>query len=132
MSIYGAPVSALPAKVVRHVTSDRSFQTTTDRYIAVQRSEEFVRLRKTFRGFVFPMTAAFFLWYALYVLLSAYARDFMSIKLWGNINVALVLGLLQFVTTFLIAWIYARWAERRLDPVADKLKAEIEEGSDAG
>ncbi|HEU4421528.1 MAG TPA: DUF485 domain-containing protein [Pilimelia sp.] len=112
------------------MTSDRPFQTTTDRYIAVQRSEEFVRLRKTFRGFVFPMTAAFFLWYALYVLLSAYARDFMSIKLWGNINVALVLGLLQFVTTFLIAWIYARWAERRLDPTADKLRAEIEEGSD--
>ena len=56
------------------------------------------------------MTVAFFLWYALYVLLSAYARGFMSVKLFGNINVALVLGLLQFVTTFLIAWYYARFA----------------------
>jgi len=109
---------------------DRSVETTTDRYLAVQRSDEFVALRKTFRGFVFPMTVAFFSWYLLYVLLSAYARDFMSIKLWGNINVGLVFGLLQFVSTFLIAWYYARWAERRLDPVADKIRAEIEEGSD--
>ena len=43
------------------------------------------------------MTVAFFLWYALYVLLSAYARGFMGTKVIGNINVALVFGLLQFV-----------------------------------
>ena len=91
----------------------------SDRLVAAQASPDFVQLKKRFRAFAFPMTAAFFLWYALYVLLSAYARDFMSIKLVGNINVALVLGLLQFVSTFLIAWIYARYAERQLDPTAD-------------
>src|SRR5919112_3916392 len=90
-------------------------------YVEVARSEEFAGLRKALRGFVFPMTAAFFLWYALYVLLSAYARDFMSIKLVGNINVALVFGLLQFVSTFVIAWLYSRYANRRLDPVADRI-----------
>jgi uncharacterized membrane protein (DUF485 family) len=98
-----------------------------DRYVAVQRSEEFAGLRKALRGFVFPMTVAFFLWYALYVILSAYARDFMSIKLIGHVNVALVFGLLQFVSTFLIAWLYSRFADRRLDPVADRIRAEIGE-----
>jgi uncharacterized membrane protein (DUF485 family) len=78
------------------------------------------------RSFVFPMTVAFFLWYALYVLLSAYARGFMSIKLIGNINVALLFGLLQFLTTFLIAWYYARYAAAKLDPLADKIGAELE------
>jgi uncharacterized membrane protein (DUF485 family) len=92
----------------------------------MERSDEFAGLRKAFRGFVFPMTAAFFLWYALYVFLSAYARDFMSTKIFGNINVALVFGLLQFVTTFLIAWLYARYADRRLDPTAERLRHRLE------
>jgi uncharacterized membrane protein (DUF485 family) len=97
-------------------------------YVETSRSPEFVALRKALRGFVFPMTVAFFLWYLLYVVLSAYARDFMSIKLIGHINVALVFGLLQFVTTFLIAWLYARYAGRRLDPLAEQIKATVENG----
>jgi uncharacterized membrane protein (DUF485 family) len=100
-----------------------------DRYLAVQRSDEFAGLRKALRGFIFPMTAAFFVWYALYVILSAYARDFMSIKIVGNINVALVFGLLQFVTTFLIAWLYARFADRKIDTIADRIRDEMGEVS---
>jgi uncharacterized membrane protein (DUF485 family) len=100
--------------------------TPTERYLAVQRSEEFGELRSRLRRFVFPTTVAFFLWYALYVLLCAYARDFMSIKLVGNINVALVFGLLQFVSTFLIAWYYSRYAAEKLDPIADNIKSELE------
>lgn len=102
--------------------------TEPNRYVAVQRSDEFVRLRRALRGFVFPMTAAFFLWYALYVILSAYARGFMSTKVVGNINVALIFGLLQFVSTFLIAWLYSRHADRKLDPVADKIRADLQGG----
>ena len=96
------------------------------RHVAVQESPDFVALRKAFRSFVFPTTVAFLLWYALYVVLSAYARGFMSVKIVGNINVALIFGLLQFVTTFLIAWAYTRYADRRLDPIAEKLRREIE------
>jgi uncharacterized membrane protein (DUF485 family) len=99
---------------------------TSDKYVAVQNSPEFAGLRHTLRSFVFPMTVAFILWYALYVLLSAYARGFMSIKLFGNINVALIFGLLQFVSTFLIAWWYSRFAARRLDPEADRIRDEME------
>jgi uncharacterized membrane protein (DUF485 family) len=97
-------------------------------YVAVQSSPEFAGLRKALRGFIFPMTAAFFIWYALYVILSAYARSFMGTKVVGNINVAIVFGLLQFVTTFLIAWMYSRFASRKLDPVADDIRASIENG----
>jgi uncharacterized membrane protein (DUF485 family) len=100
-------------------------------YVAIQASPEFAGLRKTLRGFIFPMTIAFFLWYALYVILSAFARDFMSTKVVGNINVALIFGLLQFVTTFLIAWMYARFAGRRLDPIADEIRDRVEGGGGA-
>jgi uncharacterized membrane protein (DUF485 family) len=98
-----------------------------DPYIALQRSAEFAGLRKALRGFVFPMTAAFFLWYALYVILSAYARDFMGTKLFGDINIALVFGLLQFASTFLIAWLYSRHADREIDPLADRLRVQMED-----
>lgn len=75
------------------------------------------------------MTVAFFLWYLLYVLLSAYARGFMGAKVVGNINVALIFGLLQFVSTFLIAWYYSRYAARRIDPLADEIAARLDEGA---
>ena len=111
------------------MTTDVPASSSTERYLAVQQSEEFGRLRHTLRGYIFPMTIAFLLWYTLYVLLSAYARGFMSIKLVGNINVALVFGLLQFVTTFLIAWHYSRFAARKVDPLADQIRAELDRES---
>ncbi len=52
-------------------------------------------------------------WYLLYVVMSMWAHDFMSTKVVGNINVALVFGLLQFVSTFLIAWLYGALHEPR-------------------
>ncbi|MER5997049.1 DUF485 domain-containing protein [Nonomuraea sp. NPDC051941] len=96
-------------------------------YEEVQESSEFQDLKRRFRAWTFPMTVAFLAWYLLYVVLSGWARGFMGIKLLGEINVGLVFGLLQFVSTFLIAWAYARHAEKKLDPIADKLRHEVEE-----
>jgi uncharacterized membrane protein (DUF485 family) len=62
------------------------------------------------------------------VLLSAYARDFMGTKLFGNINVALIFGLLQFASTFIIAWLYSRYADRKIDPLATRLRQRVEDG----
>ncbi|MEV4888023.1 DUF485 domain-containing protein [Nonomuraea sp. NPDC050547] len=96
-------------------------------YERVQQSSEFQELKRRFRAWTFPMTVAFLVWYLLYVVLSGWARDFMGIQVLGNINVGLILGLLQFVSTFLIAWAYSRHAEKKLDPLADKLRHEVEE-----
>ncbi|MER7751888.1 DUF485 domain-containing protein [Kitasatospora sp. NPDC097643] len=85
-------------------------------------SEEFRTLRRSFRSFAFPVTIGFVLWYLLYVLLSSYAPGLMGTKVVGHINVALVLGLLQFVSTFAIAAWYARYAERRIDPPAAAIR----------
>ena len=100
--------------------------TGDNRYVSAANTPEFAELRRALRRFVFPVSAAFLVWYALYVLLSAYARDFMSTKVVGHVNIALIFGLLQFVSTFLIAWAYARHADRQLDPLSDKLRGEIE------
>ncbi|MGW0467181.1 DUF485 domain-containing protein [Streptomyces sp. NPDC003027] len=101
-------------------------QPTTEAFLEVQESAEFGELRRTYRSFAFPLTIAFIAWYLLYVLLSNYAGGFMGTKLFGNINVALVLGLGQFATTFLIAWLYARHAAARLDPKAEAIKSRME------
>ncbi|PRX48750.1 uncharacterized membrane protein (DUF485 family) [Prauserella shujinwangii] len=92
----------------------------------VHSSAEFRELRRRLRVFVFPMTAGFLSWYLLYVLLADYAHGFMSVKVVGNINVGLVLGLLQFVSTFAITGLYVRYADRKLDPLADKIREEVE------
>jgi uncharacterized membrane protein (DUF485 family) len=115
------------------VTTEVPSSSSTEKYRAVQQAEDFQRLRRQLRGFIFPMTVAFFLWYLLYVLLSAYARGFMSAKIVGNINVALIFGLLQFLSTFLIAWYYSRFAAQKLDPVADEIRTKLDrESADAG
>ena len=92
----------------------------------VQSTEQFKELRKRHRSFVFPMAVAFLLWYFAYVLLADYAVDFMSTKVWGNINVGLILGLLQFVSTFAITGWYVSYSNRRLDPIAAEIRNEIE------
>ena len=93
--------------------------------LAVQASPEFQDLRRTLRRFVFPMTAFFLIWYASYVLLGAFAHDLMATKVWGNINLGLIIGLGQFLTTFLITGLYIRFANRELDPRAAAIRAEM-------
>ena len=92
----------------------------------VQASPEFAELRSRLRRFVFPMSAAFMLWYLAYVLLASYAPGFMARPVLGNINVGLVVGLLQFVSTFVITGLYVRYADTQLDPVAESLRTRME------
>ena len=102
-------------------------RTDHDPYVDLQGSPEFDELRSRFRKFVFPMTALFLTWYFLYVLLSTYAPAFMSTKVFGNVNIGLILGLGQFVSTFVITIIYVRWADREFDPRAAALAKTIGE-----
>lgn len=91
-------------------------------YDRLHESSDFIELRKRYRGFVIPATVAFLAWYLLYVILSNWAGDFMAIKVVGNINVALIFGLLQFVTTFGLAYAYSRYSNAKLDPLARQLE----------
>jgi uncharacterized membrane protein (DUF485 family) len=117
----GVPVSTV------HESREPTLRTpTTEDYLAVRESEEFQSLRRRFRRFVFPATALGLAWYFVYVLLADYAHDVMATKLVGNITVGLVLGLSQFVVTFLITTLYVRFADRELDPRAEVLRQRLE------
>jgi uncharacterized membrane protein (DUF485 family) len=98
---------------------------TTD-FEAVIRTPRFVELKRRHRSFVFPVAALFLVWYFVYVLLAAYAHDFMATPVIGDVNVGLLLGLGQFASTFIITMVYVSFANRRLDPVATELREELE------
>lgn len=88
--------------------------------------DEFTQLRSLYRRFIVPATVVFLAWYGLYVVMSMFAGEFMNRVLFANINVALVFGLLQFVSTFGIAWLYSRYSTTHLDPLAAQLNEEYD------
>lgn len=107
-------------------TRDGPPPAVTDEELAAMHDDpRFIELKRRLLRFIVPATIGFFAWYCLYVLLSAYARGFMGTVLFGNINVALVLGLGQFVSTFALAWGYSRYASRHFDPQADELRHDL-------
>lgn len=99
---------------------------TPEQFTQVHESPEFAELRRSFRSFAFPMTAAFLIWYFSYVLLSTFAEGFMSTPVVGVLNIGLLMGLGQFASTFAITWLYVRRAHRKLDPVAERMRGELE------
>lgn len=54
----------------------------------------------------------------------------MGYRLAGNVNVALVFGVLQFAATFFLAWCYSRYSRRVLDPLRERVAADAEPGGD--
>lgn len=102
-------------------------------YDRLHETSEFTELRRRYRGFVIPATVAFLAWYLLYVIMSNWAPGFMNTQVVGNINVALIFGLLQFVTTFGLAWMYSNFSNAKLDPLARDLEEAYREqaGADA-
>ena len=99
---------------------------TPEQFQQVQHSEDFSRLRRSFRGFAIPMTIAFLVWYFAYVLMSTYAEGLMATPVLGNLNLGILLGLSQFLMTFLITWLYIRHANRSLDPISSRIRDELE------
>ncbi len=95
-------------------------------YAAIAAEPDFDALRRSYRNFAFPATIAFMAWYITYVVANNWARGFMDTRVIGNINVAVVFGLLQFLSTFLIAYLYSRHANRALDPLATRLRDRFE------
>ncbi len=80
-----------------HPTPAPGHSPTEAEFIEVQASEEFADLRKTFRGFVFPLFVAFIAWYVFYI-----------------------------VTAGLVTWGYVKFADNKLDPASEHIRAMME------
>ena len=96
-------------------------------YRQVQAGEEFQEIRREYRSFVFPACVAFLAWYLLYIVAAVTLPEVMDRQVAGPFNIAWVLGLLQFASTFLIALLYARHARDRRDRTALGLRWETQD-----
>lgn len=109
-----------------HATPLSRREPTAAEFRAMQASPQFQELRSTFRNFTFPMSVAFFVWFIGFVLAATYMPDMMASKVFGNVNLGIVLGFLQFVTTFLITWIYIKFANKQIEPRAAAIREAME------
>ncbi|MHB9858545.1 DUF485 domain-containing protein [Streptomyces sp. YIM S03343] len=98
-----------------------------DVYLEVQRSAAFQEVRRRYRRFVGPGTAAFLSWYVGYVVMATTAPGLMARPVAGVVNVAMIAGLGQFFTTFLLTWAYALHARLRRDRAALELRWDTQE-----
>ncbi|MFD7731498.1 DUF485 domain-containing protein [Kitasatospora phosalacinea] len=91
-------------------------------YRSVQESDAFQEIRSGYRSFVFPASAGFLTWYLLFVVAQAFAPGLMRQQVAGPLNLAWLLGLGQFASTFLLTWLYARNARTKRDRAALELR----------
>lgn len=103
-------------------------QLSEEAVIAMHSDPRFQYLKKSLYSFIFPMSVAFMAWYVTYVLMTTFARDLMSTQVFGNVNIALLFGMLQFVTTFGIAILYSSYSRKRLDMAAATVREALETG----
>jgi uncharacterized membrane protein (DUF485 family) len=82
----------------------------------------FVKLRRRFALQAGVLVGSFLVSYMSYLVLSAYARDFMSVQIVDSVNVALVMGTGQFALAFGLAWAFGRFSARSIDPLAEEIR----------
>ena len=87
---------------------------------AIEHSPEFRELVGRRRGFVVPCTIFFLGWYLGFILLCAYAPDFMGESVYQGLTVGYCLALTQFVMVFVLGLWYLRKADKEFDPLAER------------
>ncbi len=87
---------------------------------AIEASPEFQELVRRRRSFVLPATIFFFVWYMGFILLTAYAKDFMSERVYEGLTVGYCLALTQFVMVLVLGLVYLSRSDKVYDPLAEK------------
>lgn len=99
---------------------------------AIERTPEFQELVRKRRSFVVPATIFFLTWYMGFILLAAYATDFMSERVYEGLTVGYVLALTQFLMVLVLGLMYLKRSENVYDPLAEKAIAKyVEEEHEA-
>jgi uncharacterized membrane protein (DUF485 family) len=111
--------SRLPA--TGRMSTDKAVTATE----AVGKDPEMVELERRHRRFVWPATIFFLIYYLALNVLAGTSPDLMGSKLFGEFTFGYLFALSQFVMAFVVAWIYSRWAARRIDPLATDLREKL-------
>jgi uncharacterized membrane protein (DUF485 family) len=87
---------------------------------AIERSPEFQELVHRRRRFVIPCTIFFLCWYMGFILLTAYAEDFMGERIYQGLTVGYCLALTQFAMVLVLGLWYLRKSDNEFDPLAER------------
>ena len=87
---------------------------------AIERSPEFQELVHRRHRFVIPCTIFFLCWYMGFILLCAYAPDFMGESVYEGLTVGYCLALTQFAMVWGLGLWYLRKSDREFDPLAER------------
>ena len=83
---------------------------------AIEESPEFQELVKARRSFLVPATIVFLVGSVGYLLLAAFAQDFMGTDV-GGIPIAFLAAVTQVLLTWGITWAYLRKADSTFEPL---------------
>ncbi len=92
---------------------------------AVGKDPEMVELEQRHSRFVWPATAFFLVYYLALNVLAGTSPGLMGRKLFGEFTFGYLFALSQFAMAFVVAWVYSRWAARRMDPLATDLREKL-------
>ena len=106
----------------------RSPHTTPEEWAAIERGSDFRELVAAKQGFIFPATAFFIIYYFALPVLVGYFPELMSTDVIGEVNVAYLFALSQFVMAWVIMAMYVRRA-RGFDGMVERLVARVKGGS---
>jgi uncharacterized membrane protein (DUF485 family) len=92
---------------------------------AVAKDPEMIELERRHTRFVWPVTIFFLVYYMALNVLAGTSPDLMGKKLFGEFTFGYLFALSQFVMAFVVAWVYSRWAARRMDPLSADLREKL-------
>ena len=78
-----------------------------------------ITLRRTKISFILTGILLFF--YLGFMLLVAYAKQWLATQVIDGLSLALILGALVIVGAWLLAWFYVTWANKHHDTACDQL-----------
>jgi uncharacterized membrane protein (DUF485 family) len=96
----------------------------TMNYVVPPKCEALIQeIRRRRDRFVWPITTGALTIYLAALMTLSYWPSAVGTKVWGSINVAYLIVLVQFVLTFSVALAYTSWAQRRIDQLAGEALA---------
>ena len=98
----------------------------------LEQTDEFRQLVRSRLRFVLPATVFFLVYYFLLPIGNGLAPELMKTKVIGEVNIAYLFALSQFVMAWTLAYLYIRKANSVFDPLAAKLRARAAAGKDGG
>ncbi|MFI7702198.1 DUF485 domain-containing protein [Nonomuraea sp. NPDC049480] len=97
-----------------------------EKYLALQRSAAFARLRSRSRRYLVSMTALFLGMFAITVALAGWMPESLAVSVFGHVNLGMLFAVGLIVLPVIITAVHLFYAGRRLDPLAERIREEFE------